>query len=114
MLSTQLAFNNITVVIDSADTSEVSDETIADRILRTRVRDSFFQSIFIIKWIQSSSMGIFRGETTLPKGEINARDIHRSVHHKQLLTALINAPSCAIKKRGKSYVWGESDLHYQF
>lgn len=50
----------------------------------------------------------------MPKGEINARDIHRNINHKQLLNTLINAPSCAIKKKGKSHVWGDSGLHCQF
>ena len=50
----------------------------------------------------------------MPKGEINARDIHRNINHKQLLNTLINAPSCAIKKKGQSHVWGDSGLHCQF
>ena len=50
----------------------------------------------------------------MPKGEINARDIHRNINHKQLLNTLINAPSCAIKKKRKSHVWGDSGLHCQF
>lgn len=41
-------------------------------------------------------------KTTLPKGEINARDIHRNINHKPLLNTLINAPSSTIK-RGESY-----------
>lgn len=56
----------------------------------------------------------YLSETTLPKGEINARDIHRNINHKQLLNTLINAPSCAIKNKEKSYVWGDSGPHCQF
>jgi hypothetical protein len=38
-------------------------------------------------------------KTALPKGKINARDIQRNINHKQLLSTLINAPSCEMKKR---------------
>ena len=86
-----------------------------DEIPWTKARrsDFFFKAFSSLNGSDVVPWAYLR-ETTLPKGEINARDIHRNINHKQLLNTLINAPSCAIKKKEKSHVWGDSGLHCQF
>lgn len=100
---------------------QLRDKRITDKIPWTKARGfGVFLFCFVLFKAFASLNGsdlapwAYLRETTLPKGDINARDIRRNINHKRLLNTLINAPSCAIRKQGKSYVWGGSGLHCQF